>query len=262
LRTVKEERDLWHYVRHTALSATGRSPSSVGGTRKLMTGRAMRNANRPWATSPAGDQTAPRKPKKDPGTPLEVLLREIENCRICATHLPEGVRPVLQVRGTARLCIASQAPGIRAHETGLPFNDRSGDRLRDWMGVDREVFYDERRVAIIPMAFCFPGHTANGGDKPPRRECAAYWHKQLFAQLPEFKLILLVGSYAQAWHLGDRTKESMTETIKAWRDYAPRYIPLPHPSWRNNAWLRENPWFEQDVLPYLRRRVRDTAGIA
>ncbi len=222
----------------------------------------MRNTRRPRAITLARNPTVPGKSKRGSDTPLEVLLGEIESCRICEAHLSDGVRPVLQVNSTARLCIASQAPGIRAHATRMPFNDRSGDRLRDWMGIDRDIFYDQSRVAIIPMAFCFPGHTASGGDKAPRRECAVHWHQQVFAQLPEFELMLLVGSYAQAWHLGGRTKGSMTETIKAWREYAPRYIPLLHPSWRNNAWLHQNPWFEQDVLPCLRRRVRDTARIS
>ncbi len=145
---------------------------------------------------------------------------------------------------------------MRVHKTGLSFNDPSGDRLRDWLGVDRDTFYDESRIAIVPMAFCFPGYDAQGGDKPPRKECAATWQAKLSETLPTFKLTLLVGSYAMAWHLGDRRKASMTETVKAWREYTPRYIPLPHPSWRNNGWLRKNPWFEAELLPYLRKRVR------
>lgn len=236
--------------------------ASAGGTRKLMTKRTMRNTDRPLATFLTEDAATPGKSTKGSGTTLEALLRKIEACRICAAHLPEGTRPVLQVSSTARLCIASQAPGIRAQQSGVPFDDRSGNRLRDWLGMDRDVFYDERRIAIIPMAFYFPGHTASGGDKPPRRECAVLWREKLFAQLPELQLTLLVGTYAQAWHLGGGIKENMTETVKAWRDYAPRYIPLPHPSWRNNAWLHRNPWFEHDVLPYLRGRVRDTTRIA
>ncbi len=163
---------------------------------------------------------------------------------------------MIRASASARLAIASQAPGIRVHKTGLSFNDPSGDRLRDWLGVDRDTFYDERRIAIVPMAFCFPGYDAQGGDKPPRKECAAAWQAKLSETLPEFKLTLLVGSYAMAWHLGDRRKATMTETVKAWREYTPRYIPLPHPSWRNNGWLRKNPWFEAELLPYLRKRVR------
>jgi len=187
---------------------------------------------------------------------LDGLLAEIRACRICETRLPHGPRPVLHVSATARLCIVSQAPGIRVHETGLSFNDASGDRLRNWMGVHRATFYDESRIAIAAMAFCFPGYNDQGHDLPPRRECAATWRERLFAALPQFETTLLVGSYAQAWHLGKHTKDSMHETVKAWREYAPRYIPLPHPSWRNNAWLKRNPWFAEELLPYLRRRVR------
>jgi uracil-DNA glycosylase len=145
---------------------------------------------------------------------------------------------------------------LRVHETGLSFNDPSGDRLRDWLGLDRETFYDESRVAVIGMGFCFPGYTATGADKPPRPECTATWHKRLFATLPSFPLTLAVGTYAMAWHLGDRRKSNMTETVRAWREYGSRLVPLPHPSWRNNAWLKKNPWFESELLPDLRKRVR------
>ncbi|HTK79459.1 MAG TPA: uracil-DNA glycosylase family protein [Rhizomicrobium sp.] len=187
---------------------------------------------------------------------LADLLSQIRSCRICAPRLPHTPRPVLHVSPTAKLCIVSQAPGIRVHETGLSFNDASGDRLRDWMGIDRATFYDESRIAIAAIAFCFPGYNAQGHDLPPRKECAAAWRARLFAALPEFKTTLLVGSYAQAWHLRGRTKEGMHDTVRAWRDYAPRYIPLPHPSWRNSGWLKKNPWFAEELLPYLRRRVR------
>jgi uracil-DNA glycosylase len=187
---------------------------------------------------------------------LDTILKDIRACRICEAHLPHGVRPVVRASTTARLAIVSQAPGIRVHETGLSFNDPSGDRLRDWLGIDRDTFYDESRIAIVGMAFCFPGYDGNGGDKPPRKECAPLWQDKLFAALPDFRLTLLVGSYAQTWHLEGRTKENMTETVKAWREYTPRYIPLPHPSWRNNAWIKKNPWFEAELLPYLRRRVK------
>lgn len=187
---------------------------------------------------------------------LSDLLAEIRACRICEKFLPHGPRPVLHVSMAAKLCIVSQAPGMRVHETGLSFNDRSGDRLREWMGVNRETFYDESRIAIAAMAFCFPGYNAQGHDLPPRKECAAHWRKRLFDTLPSFELTLLVGSYAQAWHLGHRARENMTETVKAWREYRPRYLPLPHPSWRNTGWLKKNPWFEEELLPYLRRRVK------
>jgi uracil-DNA glycosylase len=189
---------------------------------------------------------------------LQALLKDIRACRICETHLPRGPRPVLHVSATARVCIVSQAPGIRVHETGLSFNDRSGDRLREWLGIDRATFYDESRVAIAAMAFCFPGYNSKGHDLPPRRECATRWRARLFDVLPEFPLMLLVGSYAQTWHLGSRAKETLTETVQAWRDYAPRTIPLPHPSWRNTGWLKKHPWFEEELLPFLRRRVAGT----
>ena len=188
--------------------------------------------------------------------PLASLLAEIRSCRTCEEHLPHGVRPVLRASMTARICVVGQAPGIRVHNTGIPFNDPSGDRLRDWMGIDRDTFYDERRIAIVPMGFCFPGYDKNGADKPPRKECARHWRTRLFDTLPTFPLTLVIGTYAQRWHLHGHAKQNVSETVRAWRDYAPRYIPLPHPSWRNNAWLKKNPWFQENLLPYLRRRVR------
>ena len=188
-------------------------------------------------------------------TDLAALLHEIRTCRICEPHLPHGPRPVLHASPTARLCIVSQAPGLRVHQTGLSFNDRSGDRLRTWMGIDRATFYDGSRIAIAAMAFCFPGYDAQGHDRPPRRECANTWRKRLFAALPEFSLTLLVGGHAQAWHLGAGARPHVNETVRAWREYAPRYIALPHPSWRNTGWLKKNPWFDEELLPYLRERV-------
>ncbi|MBS0279157.1 MAG: uracil-DNA glycosylase family protein [Proteobacteria bacterium] len=185
---------------------------------------------------------------------LDRLVRQIRACTLCSPYLEP--RPVLHVSKTAKLCIASQAPGLKVHQTGISFNDASGDRLRAWLGVTREQFYDESKIALAAMAFCFPGYDENGHDLPPRRECAATWRARLFAALPQFETILLVGSYAQAWHLGDARKSNMTETVRAWREYAPRYIPMPHPSWRNTAWLKKNPWFADELLPYLRRRVR------
>ncbi|HUO99096.1 MAG TPA: uracil-DNA glycosylase family protein [Rhizomicrobium sp.] len=187
---------------------------------------------------------------------LPKLLREIRACRICAPYLPHGVRPVIHASARARICIVAQAPGIRVHETGISFNDPSGDRLREWMGVDRETFYDGKLMAIIGMGFCFPGWDEHGGDLPPRKECAPAWQDRLFAALPAFDLTLLVGTYSFAWHLRDKAKSNVTETVKAWREYTPRIVPLPHPSWRNNAWIARNPWFEAELLPYLRRRVR------
>jgi uracil-DNA glycosylase len=185
---------------------------------------------------------------------LDRLVKQIRACTLCAPYLEP--RPVLHVSKTAKLCIASQAPGLVVHKTGISFNDASGDRLREWLGVTREQFYDESKIALAAMAFCFPGYDQNGHDLPPRKECAATWRVRLFNALPQFETILLVGSYAQNWHLGDRVKSNMTETVRAWREYTPRYIPMPHPSWRNTGWLKKNPWFADELLPYLRRRVR------
>ena len=189
-------------------------------------------------------------------TTLARLLREIRACRVCARHLPLGPRPVLRAKASARLLIIGQAPGTKVHESGIPWNDRSGDRLRDWLQLDRETFYDESCIAIMPMGFCYPGVDANGGDRPPREECAPLWHTRVLTLLPRIELTLLVGSYAQKHYLGDRAA-SMTATVRAWREHAPRFIPLPHPSWRNTAWLRRNPWFERELLTDLRERVHD-----
>jgi len=186
---------------------------------------------------------------------LAALLSEVRACRVCAAHLPHGPRPVLHASASARMLIVGQAPGLRVHETGLSFNDRSGDRLRDWMGIGRTEFYDESRVAIAAMGFCFPGYDAQGHDRPPRPECARTWRARLLAALPEIPLVLLVGRHAQLWHLGSRAMSTLTETVQAWREYAPRYVPLPHPSWRNTGWLKRHPWFEDELLPSLRLRV-------
>jgi uracil-DNA glycosylase len=187
---------------------------------------------------------------------LAALVRDIQACRHCAAHLPHEPRPVLQVSATARIGIFSQAPGTRVHESGKPFTDASGDRLREWLGMTPEVFYDERRVAIIPMGFCFPGQDEKGGDLAPRKECAPLWRARLMAALPQLETAILVGSYSQKWHLGDRLKPSLTETVAAWRDYAAEFFPTPHPSWRNNAWLKKHAWFEAELVPALRERVR------
>ncbi len=159
------------------------------------------------------------------------------------------------------MLIAGQAPGIKVHASGLPFDDRSGDRLRDWMGVTREEFYDPSKFAIVPMGFCFPGYDAKGGDLPPRRECAPAWRADLLALMPQVELVLTIGQYAQAWHLGADRKASMTQTVAAWRDYYRdrAVLPLPHPSWRNTGWLKKNPWFEDEVLPALRSEIRRLA---
>ncbi len=181
------------------------------------------------------------------------LLTEVRGCTICAAHLPHGVRPVLQIHPEARVLIAGQAPGSKVHGTGVPFDDPSGQRLREWMGVTREVFYDPKRIAILPMGFCFPG-SGKTGDLPPRPECAPAWRKPLLDRLRHLELTIVLGQYAQAYHLGVGDRP-LTETVMAWRTYGPSAMPLPHPSPRNNIWLRRNPWFEAEVIPALRRRV-------
>ena len=186
------------------------------------------------------------------------LVAEVRACTQCAAHLPLGPRPVLQVHPAASILIAGQAPGRKVHASGVPFQDASGERLREWMGIDARVFYDPRRVAILPMGFCYPG-TGASGDLPPRPECAATWRRRLLAALGNVQLTLLIGQYAMAWHLEAACKPSLTETVQAWREYWPDTIPLPHPSPRNNPWLRRNPWFERQVVPALRRRVRALA---
>ena len=194
----------------------------------------------------------------DPSSPdLESVLADIRACRACLGELPHTPRPVVRVFPETRLLICGQAPGRRVHESGLPFTDPSGDRLRDWLGVDYATFYADHRIGVAAQAFCYPGTALKGGDYPPPRRCAELWRPRLLAALPEMELTLLVGGYAQTWALGERAKANMTETVRAWRDYGPAVLPLPHPSWRNTAWLRRNPWFEAEVLPYLRRRVTD-----
>jgi len=206
--------------------------------------------------------------------PLDRLLGQVRACTVCAPHLPHPPRPVLRAAATSRLLIVGQAPGRKVHDTGIPWNDPSGDRLRSWLGMDRESFYDESRIAIIPTGLCFPG-TGKAGDLPPRPECAPLWHPPLLAALPDIRLTLLIGQYAQAYYLGPRAKKNLTETVMAWREYltvqdkpgrtgaaathpAPGqgpFLPLPHPSPRNQLWLKRNPWFERDLLPTLRENV-------
>ncbi len=190
-------------------------------------------------------------------TRLEALLTEVRACRLCEAELPLGPRPVLAVSGGAQVLIIGQAPGTKVHESGVPWNDPSGDRLRQWLDVDRETFYDNSRFAIMPMGFCYPGRLERGGDKPPRPECAPAWHEAVRARLPNIRLTLLVGRYAQAHYLGKSARPTLTETVAAWREYLPAFLPTPHPSWRVNGWLKRNPWFEADVVPELRRLVHD-----
>jgi uracil-DNA glycosylase len=210
-----------------------------------------------------GARTMSRQAQK-----LGALVAEVRACRICRDGpqpprppLPHEPRPVLRPSTTARICIASQAPGVRVHASGTPFTDPSGDRLRAWLQLSSEEFYDQARIAIVPMGFCFPGHDAAGGDLPPRRECAQAWHARLFAAMPQLELILAVGSHAQRWHLGAAAGASMTDLVRRWReqfdtDARPKRIALPHPSWRNNAWLSANPWFEAELLPRLHKEIR------
>ncbi len=197
---------------------------------------------------------------------LESLRTRIAACRICLDNplgapLPHEPRPVFQLSSTARILVAGQAPGTRVHASGRPFTDPSGDRLREWMGIGPDVFYDPSRMAIVPMGFCFPGQDARGADLPPRRECAPAWRQAAMDAMPQLELILAIGQYAQRWHLGHLGKRSLTDTVRNWRVYhenlTPRVIPLPHPSWRNNAWLKRNPWFFTEVIPALQSDIKN-----
>jgi uracil-DNA glycosylase len=207
------------------------------------------------ASPRSGCATAP--PHRD----LRSLLAAVRACRACAAELPLGPRPLVQAGAGARLLIVGQAPGAKAHASGVPWDDASGARLRDWLGLPPAQFYDPAQVAIVPMGLCYPGR-GGGGDLPPRRECAALWRNELLARLPRVELTLLIGRYAQQHHLGAARKPSLAATVAAWADYAPRQFPLPHPSPRNTAWLQRHPWFERELLPQLRRRVRETLADA
>jgi uracil-DNA glycosylase len=184
---------------------------------------------------------------------LERLLGDVRACKFCEAVLPFGPRPVVQLASSAKVLIIGQAPGRKVHESGIPWNDASGERLRDWLGLDRPTFYDETRVAILPIGFCYPGADATGGDRPPRPECAPRWHTRLLELLPDVQLTLLVGQYAQRYYLRPRTETSMTETVRNFSDYGPQFFPLPHPSWRSAIWMRKHGWFEEKVVPQLRK---------
>jgi len=190
---------------------------------------------------------------------LEPLLAEIRGCTVCSRYLPNAPRPVLQAGHGARVIVIGQAPGSKVHESGVPWRDQSGDRLRDWIGLDNVVFYDPSRVALIPMGLCYPG-AANGADLPPRPECAPLWHPRLLNLLPKAQLVLLVGMHAQGYYLRDHVKATMTDTVRDFAVYGPSRFPLPHPSWRSTGWMRRNPWFEAEVIHQLRQRVRQTLG--
>lgn len=188
-----------------------------------------------------------------PETPLDRILTDARACTVCAPHLPLGPRPLVRAGASARVLIVSQAPGTKAHDTDLSFNDPSGDRLRGWLGIDRETFYDANRIAIVPMGFCYPGRLPRGGDAPPRPECAPLWHASIIAALPHVTLTLYVGSYAIRRYLPGY--KSMTAAVADWRAHAPDVLPLPHPSWRTTAWERKNPWFTDELLPVLQERT-------
>lgn len=215
-----------------------------------MSGRPSSPAQRTHALADPGSGTA------DPDADFASLMARIRACRVCERHLPHGCRPVLQAHPDARLLVVSQAPGRKVHETGIPFNDKSGEKLRGWLGIATDIFYDARRVAIVPMGFCYPGKGPSG-DLPPRPECAPLWHPQVLPRLRHVQLTLAIGGHAIRGMLGSRRKPSLTGTCAAWREYLDGgVLPLPHPSPRNTAWFQRHPWFETELLPVLRRRVR------
>ncbi|MEO1480860.1 MAG: uracil-DNA glycosylase family protein [Myxococcota bacterium] len=189
---------------------------------------------------------------------LSALLNEIRACRECEASLPLGPRPVVQLGSKARLVIVGQAPGTKVHESGTPWDDPSGDHLREWLAIDRRTFYDADKVALVPMGFCYPGKKA-GGDAPPRKECAPLWHERVFAELPKDHLLVLAGQYAHSYYLGPKRKKTLTETVRAYDEYLPRCLPVPHPSWRSKIWMKKNPWFEDRNLPALRSLVAERA---
>lgn len=187
---------------------------------------------------------------------LNRLLRDLRACRLCETDMPNRPNPIFQIDPEAKILVAGQAPGNLADKTGKPFNDPSGVRLRDWMGISEDDFYNPKKTAIIPMGFCFPGYDKNGGDIPPMSRCAKTWHAHLMEQLPNLRVKILIGRYAQTWHLGNRVERTLTATVKRWEDFiSDGFITTPHPSWRNNGWIRKNPWFEDTLIPYLRSCV-------
>jgi uracil-DNA glycosylase len=200
-------------------------------------------------------ELAPIRERSSSSGRVDALLKEIKDCRVCERYLPLGPRPILRISPSARILLVGQAPGIKVHESGVPWKDASGIRLRQWLEVDEPTFYDARRCAIVPMGMCYPGR-GTGGDLPPRPECAPLWHDRIFALMPQIRLTILIGQYALAKFLGERRQPTLAQTVAAWESYAPQFIALPHPSPRNLNWLKLNPWFEKDVVPMLRRRVK------
>jgi uracil-DNA glycosylase len=186
---------------------------------------------------------------------LEKLVKEVRACSVCKEYLPFGPRPIVSLSPSSKIIIIGQAPGTKVHASGIPWDDASGERLRDWMGIDRDVFYDDSLIALVPMGFCYPGKN-KGGDMPPRPECAPLWHTKLLAFCPKIKLTLLIGQYSQHYYLQDRHKKTLTETVKAFKEYMPDYIPMVHPSPRNQIWQKKNPWFEKKLIPVLKDKVR------
>lgn len=189
---------------------------------------------------------------------MKVLLKEIRQCQVCLPYLDDGVNPVLAADTRSKIAIVGQAPGKIVHETGIPWDDESGKRLRQWLNMDEATFYNPKIVALIPMGFCYPGR-GKSGDLPPRKECAPLWHDKLFLQMPELTFSLLVGNYAQKYYLKEKRKRNLTETVRNYQEYLPNYLPLPHPSPRNNIWLRKNPWFESDVIPFLQDTIKSVS---
>ncbi len=192
---------------------------------------------------------------------MKKLLSDIRNCTVCTEHLPLGPRPIVAANSKAKIAIIGQAPGKKVHETGIPWDDPSGRQLRKWLGVGDEVFYDDTKMALIPMGFCYPGK-GKSGDLPPRIECAPLWHEPLLKKIPDLRVIILIGQYAQNHYLGDKMEKNLTETVRNFKDYLPEYFVLPHPSPRNRFWLSKNPWFEAEVLPELTKLVLDTLNIS
>ncbi|KAA3614868.1 MAG: uracil-DNA glycosylase family protein [Calditrichaeota bacterium] len=192
---------------------------------------------------------------------LEILLKEIRSCTVCSESLPLGPRPILSASPLSKVLIVGQAPGTRVHKSGIPWDDPSGDRLRLWMGVDKEIFYDDGKIAIVPMGLCYPGK-GKSGDLPPRKECADLYFDRLLPLLSNIKLTIIIGQYAQAYYLKNKRKNTLTETVKSWKEYLPNYIVLPHPSPRNFGWFKKNPWFDDEVLPTLRNRIREVGVLS